>query len=202
MNILLKLFCVNLFYIANCFSEFLQPPNIFSILPKEICDNKFLQSEKEFQKRWEKLFNYEFSKWERNKPRKEIIDEFTRIINFRSNTWYLEPKSDILESSKDYLISQELLINHRYREPNCIAFEYNNTDSSYNSSNITIFFSFISFIKNISKQLLKVNQIKYGEEKYYSFSLYRAIFDEICNLFSPTINEHLNYLYNLDAIVV
>ena len=42
----------------------------------------------------------------------------------------------MVPTPKDFKISQSLVVNHRYRKPHLIAFQYNNTDDSFNSSTV------------------------------------------------------------------
>lgn len=110
-------------------------PRLPSLYQKEM----ILKMEHEFKRR-NKIFlgNKDFVLWEINKPTEEIINEFEQLQKWRQSIWYADPTADTVESQPDFMISQELAISGRYRYPRLIAFEYNNTDPSYNSSTIML----------------------------------------------------------------
>lgn len=111
----------------------------FPSLPKAYRDHHFKENDVSFKKRSEAFLNKkEHTPWSMNRKKEEILEEFDKLTQWRESLWYVDPTASTLESHKDFMISQELLINHHYRKPHLIAFEYNYTDASYNSSTIVL----------------------------------------------------------------
>lgn len=119
--------------------SFADPTRTFPSLPQAYRMIHFQECEASFKKRAEKfLANKQYRPWSMNINKEEILAEFERMTQWREALWYVDPKAKTLESHEDFMISQNLLINHRYRKPHLIAFAYNNTDTSYNSDTIIL----------------------------------------------------------------
>ncbi|MBI2706842.1 MAG: hypothetical protein HYX35_00765 [Proteobacteria bacterium] len=115
------------------------PTRTFPCLPKAYRDQVFQKCEAGFKERSDKLLtNKKYQNWSMNRNKEDILEEFNKLNEWREHVWYVNPAADTLESQKDFMISQDLLINHRYRKPHLIAFAYNNTDASYNSDTVIL----------------------------------------------------------------
>lgn len=111
----------------------------FPSLPAHEKESKFAAVEKGFEER-SNLFlkGKHFQKWALNRKQKDIYDEFKRIEEWRNHSWYAENTGDLLISRTDFMVAQDLLEKGYYKKPNNIAFQYNQTDGSYNSSTIVL----------------------------------------------------------------
>lgn len=115
------------------------PTRTFPSLPKAYRMTHFQECEASFKKRAEKFMkDKKYKLWSMNIKEEEILAEYDKLNAWREALWYADPTANTLESQEDFMISQELLINHRYRKPNLIAFAYNNTDASYNASTVVL----------------------------------------------------------------
>jgi protein tyrosine phosphatase len=95
--------------------------------------------EQEFKRRCDQLLgDVVFSRWQPNKSREDILAEFTRLQQWRESVWYLDSNATQRESHPDFKISSEVKSHRLYLHAPLIAFEYNNTDPSYNSSTISL----------------------------------------------------------------
>lgn len=110
----------------------------FPSLPLQQREEKFNEVQKGFEERSNFfLKGKHFQTWSSNRPKQEIFDEFTRINEWRNHSWYSE-SGEFLISRQDFMIAQDLLEKGLYRRPHLIAFQYNQTDGSYNSSSIVL----------------------------------------------------------------
>lgn len=111
------------------------PPRTFPRLPKSYRMERFAHCELGLQERSKKFLDKEeYHLWSIKQPREDILAEYDQLVHWREQIWYTN--GDLVESQKEFMISQELLMNHRYRYPHLIAFQYNATDQSYNSSTV------------------------------------------------------------------
>lgn len=114
-------------------------PSTFPCLPKTYREAHFQKAEAGFKARAElSLPEESVHLWTFNRPTKDILKEFDALIKWRRKLWFKDPSSPTPESQDGFMIAQPLLFNHRYRNPSIIAFEYNHTDDSYNSSSINL----------------------------------------------------------------
>lgn len=107
--------------------------------PKHKISDKFKLAEQEFNKRWE-IFAHDkkFCKYTRHFDEQNILQEFKELHQQRERLYYEEPLAKSLKSNPGYERSQILLEQGLYKAPHLIAFEYNVSHQSYNSSNITL----------------------------------------------------------------
>ncbi len=108
-------------------------------LPLEFVQNRFAEIQQEFDKRVG-LYSkgHPSYKWQSNRPESVILDEFSQINDWRFNIWYADPEAKTLISREDFMIAQDLLSQGLYRQSPYIAFQYNRTDASYNSSTVVL----------------------------------------------------------------
>lgn len=110
----------------------------FPSLPFMQREAKFEEARKAFEDRSNLLLKGKhFENWKMNKAKNEIENEFKRIEEWRTHSWY-DNSGNLLVSRPDFMISQELLDKGYFRRPHIIAFDYNQTNGNYNSSNIII----------------------------------------------------------------
>ncbi len=111
----------------------------FASLPTTYRENKVKEVENGFEER-SKMFlqGRQFRSWKFNKPDDEIKTEYENLNEWRNHTWYSESSKTALISRPDFMIAQDLLEKGYYKRPHLIAFHYNQTDGSYNSSTIVL----------------------------------------------------------------
>jgi len=111
----------------------------FPILPNQYRETKFSTIQENFEQR-SVLFlkGRQFHNWQANKSQKAIFEEFDHLNEWRLHTWYVDPAAKTWVSREDFMIAQDLLEKGYYQRPQFIAFQYNQTDSSYNSSSIVL----------------------------------------------------------------
>jgi hypothetical protein len=73
-------------------------------------EQKFLQGRK-------------FSKWSLDKPEQDLLREFASLNLERLGMWYKDPTAPTLESRPEFMVSQEILIQNRFRKPHLMAFK-------------------------------------------------------------------------------
>lgn len=115
------------------------PVGSFATLPPSFIEEKAQEIQEAFDQRtllFLKGRNYK--PWRANKPESEITQEFNELNDWRFHAWYVDPQAKTLTARSDFMIAQDLLEKGYFRQPNTIAFEYNRTDGSYNSSTIVI----------------------------------------------------------------
>lgn len=106
-------------------------------LPERYIENRFEEIQKDLEKR--ESFYYKgrpAHKWAPNRSQADLLKEFSQLDEWRLNTWYADPNAEALVSRLDFMVAQDLLARKLYRESPFIAFQYNRTDESYNSSTI------------------------------------------------------------------
>lgn len=111
----------------------------FPSLPTSVRENRFQEIQKAFDER-SKLYlqGRQFHSWKPNRPIEEIQEEYTKIGEWRHQTWYSEETKDCLISRTDFMVAQDLLEKGYYKRPHLLAFQYNQTDGTYNSSSIVL----------------------------------------------------------------
>jgi Protein-tyrosine phosphatase len=108
-------------------------------LSKKSIEQKFLDAELGFAKRWQAFAkNKKFAKFQNNFVDEQIIADFERIIAIRNAVYYENPNQQPLFSNQDFERSQELLAGGFSKAPHLIAFAYNASHPSYNSSNVIL----------------------------------------------------------------
>jgi len=117
----------------------IEPVRTFPSLPQLKRETKFNEVQTRFEER-SNLFlkGKHFHNWTPNKPQAAIVEEFKQISEWRHHTWFSERAGETLISRQDFMIAQDLLEKGLYRRPHLIAFQYNQTDGSYNSSTIIL----------------------------------------------------------------
>lgn len=109
--------------------------------PRSYINRQFVHTANEFEWRWNKyLGSQTFSSWNPGCTRETALEEFNRLKALRFSIWYTLPEQwiDFIEVNEDFLFAQELFFHDCYRAGNCLAFAYNNTLPTYNSSNIVV----------------------------------------------------------------
>lgn len=117
----------------------IEPVRSFPILPESYRETKFQEIQGAVEQRT--LFflkGRQHQLWQNNKSDEDIAKEFEQIYDWRLHAWYTNPKATTLVSRADFMIAQDLLEKGLFRYPHTIAFEYNKTDPSYNSSTIVL----------------------------------------------------------------
>jgi protein tyrosine phosphatase len=112
----------------------------FPSLPQQHRDNHFKAVQTGFEER-SNLFlkGKQYHPWQFNRPDTEIIEEFKTLDEWRFHTWYSDITRDVLISRPDFMIAQDLLEKgYFFKRPHLIAFDYNNTDNTFNSSSIVL----------------------------------------------------------------
>lgn len=112
----------------------------FPSLPSLYKENKFKQIEAAFEER-SNLFlkGRHFHNYAPNKSNKVLLEEFKEIKTWRNHTWYSDETKGSLVSRPEFLVSQDLLDKGLYRRSHILAFDYNHSGCSYNSSNIILY---------------------------------------------------------------
>lgn len=108
-------------------------------LSKQAIDTNFKQATQGFTERWHKfaqdknfdLFTHDFDE-------QLIIEKFKQMKQVRMELYYENPGAQPLRSNPDFERSQQLLAQGYYKAPHMIAFDYNASHQSYNSSNVTL----------------------------------------------------------------
>ena len=109
----------------------------YPTLPSESIDSHFNKVSTDVRNRCKNNPFLKLPEWSPQRDSEEILHEFYDINTWRLNAWFKDQTCVPCESNPDFIIAQELLRSGNYRYSNCIAFEYNLTDPSYNSSSIT-----------------------------------------------------------------
>lgn len=110
----------------------------FPSLPYLYKENKFKEIQAAFEER-ANLFlkGRHFHPYEANKSNKTLEEEFKNIQEWRNHTWYSD-SGEVLISRPDFMVAQDLLQKGYFKRPHLIAFDYNHTDGSYNSSTVVL----------------------------------------------------------------
>lgn len=108
-------------------------------LSKKSIEEKFIAAEQGFSKRWKAFAeNRKFAVFPRKFSDDKILTEFDNVIATRNAVYYENPEQQPLFSNQDFERSQELLAAGYHKAPHLIAFSYNFSHPSYNSSNVTL----------------------------------------------------------------
>ncbi len=139
MRNLIYVIILTISWIPNLNASLAEPVLSLPSLPAQYLEKRFQQIQQGFEQR-AILFlkGLPFQPWRANKSRQEILKEFHQVNEWRFHTWYVNPKAKFLIARTDFMIAQDLLEKGFYRKPALIAFEYNQTDGSYNSSTIVL----------------------------------------------------------------
>jgi len=117
------------------------PNPVLSIptLPHQYLEKHFQAIQEAFDQRTILfLRGWPFKKWQANKSQEEILQEFDQLNEWRFSAWYVDPKSNVLIARADFMVAQDLLEKELYQKPAYLAFQYNRSDSTYNSSSIIL----------------------------------------------------------------
>ncbi len=102
-------------------------------------DQHFAKVKEEVDSRWSLLSEqYDFPRYTPGRGEDSLVNEFYRFSNLRVHLWLENQNSFPCQSNPLFKISQTHLINHRFRQPCCITFDHSATDSSYNSTSLTL----------------------------------------------------------------
>jgi hypothetical protein len=124
---------------TKIFASAPEPVNSFASLPIHFRESRFKEIEEAFEQRATLfLTGKRCHAWQMKKSDKEIATEFDHINEWRFNTWYVDPSSTTLVARDDFMIAQDLLEKGYFLQPQTIAFNYNKTDATYNSSSIVL----------------------------------------------------------------
>ncbi len=116
-----------------------QAVSLLAALPSSYREARFQEVEEAFAYRWNLFIKgKQFKKYSPNRNVTEIAEEFQHLATLRLQTCFVDPKASHLISKSEYMIAQDLLEKGLFRSPNTIAFQYNRTDPSYNSSIIVL----------------------------------------------------------------
>lgn len=139
MNKILTLLLLSLGLISTASASIPMPVQSFAALPQQTRETKFQEIQEAFEQR-AVLFlkGRHFEPWKANKSREDLLKEFDQLNEWRYHSWYVDPSATTLIARADFMIAQDLLENDKYRFPQTIAFDYNKTDASYNSSTIVL----------------------------------------------------------------
>ncbi|NGX63953.1 MAG: hypothetical protein KR126chlam6_01376 [Candidatus Anoxychlamydiales bacterium] len=108
-------------------------------LPQQEIDNHFNLVSENVLERWDTLIgNQIFSLYSPGRDNDSLTKEFNELNNLRLSLWIKDYDQFPCESNPFFKLSQELLLNNKFRQVNCISFEHSLTDPSYNSSCIQI----------------------------------------------------------------
>lgn len=108
-------------------------------LSKKSIEEKFVAAEHGFAKRWLAFAkNKKFTAYPRRFTDEQILAEFDTVIATRNAVYYENPEQQPLFSTQDFERSQELLAGGFHKAPHLIAFSYNFSHPSYNSSNVSL----------------------------------------------------------------
>jgi hypothetical protein len=125
--------------ILHSTTTFADVPRLMPILSKQRKDLNFAQAKKGFEQRWNAFAkNRKFSKYQPNFVESELWQEFENIKRTRQAIYYDNPGQIPQQSKIEYERSQLLMTGGYFKCLHHIAFEYNYSHPSYNSSNIIL----------------------------------------------------------------
>lgn len=108
-------------------------------LSKKTIEEKFKAAEHGFVKRWKTFAQHrKFKSFSKQFADEQILAEFATIVATRNAAYYENPGHRPLFATEDFERSQELLTSGFHKAPHLIAFAYNFSHPSYNSSNVTL----------------------------------------------------------------
>lgn len=114
-------------------------PRFMPAFSHERIDQNFKIAETGFQQRWQEFAkNRKFAKYTPNFDKQTLHDEFINIKTTRQAVYYENPNQQPQRSRIPYERSQLIMTNGFYKCLHHIAFEYNYSHPSYNSSNISL----------------------------------------------------------------
>lgn len=114
-------------------------PRYMPTLSKQKISNSFLQTKNGFEKRWSKFVKHKkFTPYTPNFDSEELSEQFATIKKTRATVYYEQPGQRPQHASPDFERSQVLLTNGYFKSLHHIAFEYNYSHPSYNSSNVIL----------------------------------------------------------------
>lgn len=108
-------------------------------LPFAYREEQFQATERAFEQRWNLFIKgKQFKNYVPKQTAANIAEEFKHLQTLRLQTYFTDPKAPHLISKTEYMIAQDLLEKGFFRAPNTVAFQYNRTDPTYNSSTIVL----------------------------------------------------------------
>lgn len=135
INILIKLTLLITLLIPNIsFAGYPMP-----ILSKQRVSENFAKAHKGFEERWQKFAKKrKFNKFEASFKDESILQDFETIRATRAALYYENPDQQPLYANADFERAQDILSQGLHKAPHLVAFEYNYSHPSYNSSNILV----------------------------------------------------------------
>lgn len=114
-------------------------PRLMPALSHTTIDNNFKKADIGFKKRWKKFAaGKKFAKYAPNFDEETLYNQFNNIKINRQAAYYENPQQQPQRSNAAFERSQILMTNGFYKNLHHIAFDYNTSHPSYNSSNITL----------------------------------------------------------------
>ncbi len=115
------------------------PALLLPTLPQQYLETRYQSIQQSFEQRVTFfLKGRPFKSWRLYKPDPDILNEFSEINEWRYHSWYVDPNASTLISRTDFMVAQDLLEKGLYQKPGFLAFQYNQTDGSYNSSTVVL----------------------------------------------------------------
>lgn len=151
----------------------------FPTLPLKYRQKRILKIKTEVEERFNKVKELvgDFSKYQKDKPKEEIKEEFKKIDSLRHELWYDGHNANTFTSSENYTIAQSLFKVGNDQWPlHWLAFEYNHADDSYNASTI----------------LIK------GHDLFHFIALKEPVCDSVDHFFKVLINHDAKILVRLN----
>ncbi len=114
-------------------------PRLMPALSHATIDKNFKKAEKGFKQRWKKFSaGRKFARYTPNFNEQELNDQFNNIKKNRQAAYYENPTKQPQRSKIEYERSQLLMTYGFYKSLHHIAFDYNSSHPSYNSSNLAL----------------------------------------------------------------
>ena len=114
-------------------------PRFMPVLSNQRVNNNFLQAKNGFEKRWKAFAkNKKFAKYNLDFDSESLAQQFENIKKTRATVYFDDPNQHPRHVNPDFERSQILMTNGYFKSLHHIAFEYNYSHPSYNSSNITL----------------------------------------------------------------
>ncbi|HCI48432.1 MAG TPA: hypothetical protein DEZ09_01065 [Holosporales bacterium] len=109
------------------------------ILSKHKVASNFQKAKKGFEDRWKKFSkNRKFMPFNPKLSDAEIEKKFDSLKDTRNSLYYENPSEQPLFATTDFERAQDLLTSGFYKAPHLLAFEYNCSHPSFNSSNVIV----------------------------------------------------------------
>lgn len=125
--------------LAIPFASYADMPRFMPSFSHERIDSNFKNAETGFKQRWRKFAHgKEFARYSPDFDEQKLHDQFNNIKLTRQAAYYENPNQQPQRSKIEFERSQLLMTNGFYKSLHHIAFDYNSSHPSYNSSNIIL----------------------------------------------------------------